>query len=121
MSKWLGMLLLLVAHPAPGAIAQTQLETSLNSGMKGALGDNPLTSAQQVVVDNYRSQLLTLLREQLDWARFEPEAIDAYASTFAGQAMIEKMPGLIPRPQLLQREMVEKLKETASTSDSPKH
>lgn len=103
------------------------------------------TAEQQKVIDDFRDQVTAVMMEELDWTKIEPVVIDAYAHTFSqrevdamtafyrtpeGGAILEKMPqltvqtsllmqqrmrDLLPRLQVMQGEMIDRLKATRTS------
>jgi hypothetical protein len=113
----------------------------MENSMKQALSGQPVTPAQQVVLDDMRKQMGALLKEELAWEVFEPLMIDVYLNTFteeevqgmlqfyrspAGRAVVTKMPAVMqasmqavqgpiaamqPKMRKLQEDTVRKLME----------
>lgn len=118
-----------------------QMDLIMENSMKQALSGQPVTPAQQVVLDDMRKQMGALLKEELAWEVFEPLMIDVYLNTFteeevqgmlqfykspAGRAVVTKMPAVMqasmqavqgpiaamqPKLRKLQEDTVRKLME----------
>jgi len=129
-----------------------QMDATLEPMMKQAMGGQQPTQREQQIVDEARARIQALTREQLQWENFEPMMIHVYQSSFsqkevdamkafysspAGQAVIAKMPlvmqqamqsmqqsmaGIIPRIQQIKTDMAEQLKAeraAAGTASAP--
>lgn len=117
-----------------------QLEESMNTGIRMALGERKPTPKQQQAIDNMKKKMLVVMRDELAWERMEPLYIRIYRDSLseeevagmldfyrtpAGQALIRKMPlmmqkimpeiqGLMgsamPKMQQVQREFMAEMK-----------
>ena len=136
---------LMVAMQSPKLLdsIHSQVDASLEAGMKAGIGDAKMTANQRKIVDDVRVKVSALLHDELSWERFEPLLIDAYRQTFSqrevdgmlafyrsetGQAVIGKMPrvmeitmkrtqdmvaGMNPKIQKIVAEMAEAIKADA--------
>ena len=141
---------LMVAMQSPKLLdsIQSQVDASLEAGMRAGIGDAKMTPNQRKIVDDVRAKVSALLHEELSWERFEPLLIDAYRQTFsqrevdgmlafyrseAGQAVISKMPRVMeitmkrtqdmvasmnPRIQRIVAEMAEAIKADAAQAST---
>ena len=88
-----------------------EIDGMMEQGMKEALGGKQVNAEQQKIIDEFRADLVEVLRAEMSWDKLEPEYIRLYRETFsqfevdgmiafyksdAGKAMIEKMPRLMP-------------------------
>jgi hypothetical protein len=84
-----------------------QADSMMQSGLQQQLGNMQINAEQQRIFDDYRSQLLVMLRQAISWEILEPATMDIYRKNFtqqeindllvfyrseAGQAIIHKMP-----------------------------
>jgi uncharacterized protein len=84
-----------------------QLDRQMNAGIRIALGERKPTEKQQRAIDNMKSKMLVVMRDELAWERMEPLYIRIYRESLsedevagmlnfyrtpAGQALIRKMP-----------------------------
>lgn len=85
----------------------TQLDSMMEASLQQSLAGQPVTPRQQVIIDDMRKEMLTLMKDEISWAIYEPMVIDIYRNTFseseiqgmlqfyrspAGEAVINKMP-----------------------------
>ncbi|HEU0186301.1 MAG TPA: DUF2059 domain-containing protein [Gallionellaceae bacterium] len=117
-----------------------QVDAMMQASMQQALAGQPVTPEQQKILDQMRTKMLALLKEQLSWDSLEPMMMDIYQKTFteqevqgmvdfyktdAGKAVIAKMPlvmqhtmqamqqrmgQMMPKMQQLQQETLAQLK-----------
>lgn len=84
-----------------------QIDKMMQTTMRAQLQGHDITPSQQAIIDDMRSQMLTLFSDQLKWEKFEPKVVDIYQKTFsqnevdgmiafyaspAGQAVVSKLP-----------------------------
>lgn len=84
-----------------------QIDSMMEGSMKQATAGHPLNAEQAKIMDDMRTKMMALLREQMDWKSFEPIMIDIYRKSFteqevrsmltfyqspAGKSVIAKMP-----------------------------
>jgi uncharacterized protein len=126
-----------------------QMDANFASTLKQAMGEQQLSEREQQITDDAHAKIRALLREQLQWASFEPMMVRVYQNTFSqkdidgmkafyssptGQAVIAKMPlavqqtmqsmqqrtaGLIPQIKQIQKDMLAQLKEARGTESAP--
>jgi len=117
-----------------------QVDAMMQRSMKQALAGQTLTADQQRIMDNMRTKMIALFREDMKWETLEPMFIDVYKQSFTqkevdgmldfyksepGQAVIAKMPlvmqntmqamqgrmaVLLPKLQQLQQDAIAELK-----------
>jgi hypothetical protein len=122
-----------------------QMDTMMQNAMKQSMETSELTPEQQVIIDDMRTKLMALVRDELKWELVEPQYLEIYRRSFteqevvgmldfyrsiAGQAMITKMPlvmqesidmaqrhmsKLIPKLQQLQKETLEQISVCCAT------
>jgi uncharacterized protein len=109
-----------------------QLQGMMQNSMQQALQGKAPTPEQQQVFDKMQTSVMSIYKEQMDWAHMEPMYIRIYQSTFtqseidgmlvfyrsaAGQAMVKKMPlavqNTMTEMQKLVGPMVQKIQEAA--------
>lgn len=100
-----------------------QLDTAMRDSMAQALGDTQLTDAQRQILDEMRESIVTLMTNEMSWARYEPLLLNVYRQSFtqpevdgmlafyrsdAGRAVIAKMPTVMQNTmQLVQQQMAQ--------------
>ena len=98
-----------------------QMDTMMQNSMKQAVGAKTLTPDEQAVMDDMRTKVVALIRDDMSWEILEPEFLDIYRSSFTeeevvgmldfyrsepGQALITKMPIVMQRSmEMTQRRM----------------
>lgn len=117
-----------------------QVDAMMQRSMKQALAGQTLTADQQRIMDNMRTKMIALFREDMKWETLEPMFIDIYKQSFSqkevdgmldfyksepGQAVIAKMPlvmqntmqamqgrmaVMLPKLQRLQQDAIAELK-----------
>jgi hypothetical protein len=117
-----------------------QVDAMMQRSMKQALAGQTLTADQQRIMDNMRTKMIALFREDMKWETLEPMFIDIYKQSFTqqevdgmldfyrsepGQAVIAKMPlvmqntmqamqgrmaVMLPKLQQLQQDAIAELK-----------
>ncbi len=132
-------------------VMSTRLDESFDAGVKAALGDRQPPPELQAILDEQKAKLIALLREYLDWSRFEPMMIEVYSDTFSqrevdamvafyrtpeGRSMLEKLPlvtqksmqlaqarmrDLTPRVAEIQRETLARLKALEDGAKAPQN
>ena len=128
--------------------SMAQVDSMMHQVMDRALAGNQPTTRQQQIVEDFRTKVMALYKDELKWETFEPMMIGVYQSSFtqhevdgmtafyrskAGKAVIAKMPtvlqetmqvmrghmsALMPKVQELQTQMREQL-QAAKESDAP--
>jgi len=88
-----------------------EIDGLMEQSMKEALGGKQVNAEQQKIIDEFRADVVEVLRTEMSWDKLEPDYIRMYRETFtqfevdgmiafyksdAGKAMIEKMPRLMP-------------------------
>jgi uncharacterized protein len=112
------------------------VEASMDMTMRQLLGDQKLTAAQQKQMEEVRTKVVAIMREELSWEFLESMMMEVYTKTFtqdevdgmlafyaspAGRSVITKMPiamqhsmevmqqrmtTMIPKLQQMQKEMI---------------
>jgi hypothetical protein len=128
----------------------TQIDGTVRASMQQAFAGQQPTPKQQKIMETLGRNIAALVKEELNWASFEPMMIEVYRNTFsqhevdgmltfyrseAGQAVIAKLPTamqqtmtsmqshvktLTPRIVQLQRDMAAQLK-AAGEPEQPAH
>ena len=77
-----------------------------------AYGEKPVTPAEQQQIDSTITKVMALMQDEMSWAKMKPQYVRLYVETFdqdevdgllafyatpAGQAMINKMPIVMPK------------------------
>jgi hypothetical protein len=85
----------------------TQIDATVRASMQQAFAGQQPTPKQQKIMDELGRNIAALVKEELNWATFEPMMIEVYRNTFsqhevdgmltfyrseAGQAVIAKLP-----------------------------
>jgi len=88
-----------------------EIDGMMEQSMKDALGAKQLNAEQQKITDEFRADIMEVMRAELSWDKLEPEYLRLYQETFtqfevdgmiafyksdSGKAMVEKMPRLMP-------------------------
>lgn len=162
--KWIGILLgwmlaysVVAATPSDTSLkellevtdARKGLDTSLeqtehmmHSVMAKSLEGKPVTPAQQEAINRMQSKVLAVLKEEMNWTKFEPVLVDIYRQSLTqeevdgalnfyrsdvGRSMTQKMPlimqnsmqavqnlmlSMMPRLAKIQEELQAELKAT---------
>lgn len=122
--------------------ALSKVDGSMQAFFRKRMEGRKLTDEQQKLLDDMRTKILQIVREELNWADMEPVYIEMYRKNFtqgevdgmlafyrtsAGQALITKLPGvlqqtlqvtqnkmqtMLPRLMAVQKETAEKLEAT---------
>jgi len=128
----------------------TQIDATVRTSMQQAFAGQQPTPKQQKIMDELGRNIAALVKEELNWATFEPMMIEVYRNTFsqhevdgmltfyrseAGQAVIAKLPTamqqtmtsmqshvktLTPRIVQLERDVAAQLK-AAGEPEQPTH
>jgi hypothetical protein len=128
----------------------TQIDATVRASMQQAFAGQQPTPKQQKIMDELGRNIASLVKEELNWATFEPMMIEVYRNTFsqlevdgmltfyrseAGQAVIAKLPAamqqtmtsmqshvktLTPKIVQLERDMAAQLK-AAGEPGQPTH
>jgi hypothetical protein len=85
----------------------TQINTTIHASMRQAMQGKPLNAEQQQIMDDWGSELVALMRHELDWQTMQPMMVEVYRANFnqeevdgmlkfyrspTGQSMISKLP-----------------------------
>ena len=85
----------------------SQIDRMIKGGMQQALAGKPASVEQQKIIDDMQAKMIALLRDEMQWEKWEPTFIDIYKQSFtqteldgmlkfyktpAGRALIVKMP-----------------------------
>ena len=127
----------------------TQMDASMRAGMGAALRGQPLSPDQQKIIDQMRSRVLALVKDELNWPSMQPAMVEVYRNTFSqhevddmlkfygsatGQAVVAKLPlamqratdsmrqrirDLAPKIAQLQKEAMSQLKAASDSPQSP--
>lgn len=122
----------------------SQMDANLREALERATGGRPLNERQQQLHAEMRAKIQGMLKDELTWARLEPQMVEVYRSTFTpgeidamlkfygspgGQAVVAKLPratqqmmqltqervrALVPRIVELQRETAQRIKDAAA-------
>ena len=117
-----------------------QVDAMMQRSMEQALAGQALSADQQKIMDNMRTKMIALFRENMKWETLEPMFVDIYKQSFTqkevdgmldfyksepGQAVIAKMPlvmqntmqamqgrmaVMLPKLQQLQQDAIAELK-----------
>jgi hypothetical protein len=112
--------------------------------MQQALGQKPMTPAQNAIMEDMRVKMIAIINQQMSWEKLEPSLLDIYRKTFTqkevdgmlvfyrsdvGKAVVAKLPQammssmqmaqgrmstLLPQIQQLGKDTAEKLKAAES-------
>ena len=121
----------------------TQIDAMVHTQTMQALGGEPLTDAQKLVLSEMNTKMFSLFKDEMSWSAMEPAFIETYKQNFsdaevqgmvafykspAGQALLKKMPVvmqasmkiaqsrmavLMPKLKDLQQESIARLKEVS--------
>lgn len=126
--------------------AMSNLDDFMQKGMEQALqAEGPaLNAQQQQIIDQYRTDTVSVIKDELAWSKVEPEMVSAYVKTFSqkevndlvtfysspsGQSVANKLPlvsrqmtadlqqrmlPLIQKIKQAQRDMMTRLKAAAT-------
>jgi hypothetical protein len=119
---------------------QSQIDSMMKASMQQALGQKPMTPAQNAIMDDMRVKMVAIINQQMSWEMLEPSLVEIYRKTFTqkevdgmlvfyrsdvGKAVVGKLPQammssmqmaqgrmstLLPQIQQLGRDTAEKLK-----------
>jgi hypothetical protein len=128
----------------------TQIDATVRASMEQAFAGQQPTAKQQKIMETLGRNIAALVKQELNWATFEPLMIEVYRNTFsqhevdgmltfyrseAGQAVIAKLPAamqqtmtsmqshvktLTPKIVQLERDMAAQLK-AAGEPEQPTH
>lgn len=99
----------------------SQIDSSMQLGMKQALAGNTPTGEQQAVLDEMRQKIVALMQQEMRWDVLEPKFIAVYRQSFteqevagmlafyktpAGQAVITKMPLVMQHTMATMQELM---------------
>jgi len=126
-----------------------QIDASARATMLQATAGEPLSEEQERILGDMQARLMSLMREELNWAGLEPMMIEVYRDSFtqkevdgmlkfyrsdSGQAVIGKMPlvmqgmmqkmqgrmqSLTPRVAQLEKDAIAQLRAAARNSPPP--
>jgi uncharacterized protein len=126
----------------------SQMDANMQRGMEEALKGKAVSPAQQTIIDDMRTKMAEIFKEELSWENIEPVIVDVYRKTFTqkevngmltfyhsavGKTMVAKMPqvlnasseamrsrisALVPKLQELQRNTAHKL-EASEVLEAP--
>ncbi len=98
-----------------------QMDQMMHASIRESLQGQTLNAEQQQIIDDMGSELVGLMKENLDWTILEPQMVEVYRKTFTrqevdgmltfyrsptGQAVIDKMPATVKQMmQLTQQRM----------------
>ena len=107
-----------------------KMDLHLKTSMEQGMGNIELSTRERQVLDKTRAKMVSLMTEQLDWAKMEPDFVHIYVDSFtqdevngmitfyksdAGRAVTQKMPIVMQHTmalmQKMQLEMMPKLQE----------
>jgi hypothetical protein len=107
-----------------------QVDAGMQAGMQQALKGETLDADQRAVIDDMRTKIVAMFKEQYNWSKMEPLFIDIYRKSFtqsevdgmiafysspAGQAVITKMPLVMQNSmQMVQQQMGPMLEKMAA-------
>jgi hypothetical protein len=125
-------------------MVMAQMDANLREGLERATGGRTLNAEQQKLHDDMRAKIEAMLKDELNWARLEPQMVEVYRSTFtpaeidgmvkfysspSGKAVVAKLPQathqmmqltqervrtLVPRIVELQKETAQKIRDAAT-------
>ena len=102
----------------------TQIEGTVHASVQQALAGQRPNPQQKQILDDLGSRVLSLIREEVNWANLEPMMIEVYRNTFtqhevdgmlafyrsaAGQAMVSKLPAVTQQAMERMQERVRTL------------
>jgi hypothetical protein len=123
---------------------QSQIDSMMRLSMQQALGQKPMTPAQNAIMEDMRVKMIAIINQQMSWEKLEPSLLDIYRKTFTqkevdgmlvfyrsdvGKAVVAKLPQammssmqmaqgrmstLLPQIQQLGKDTAEKLKAAES-------
>ena len=100
---------------------RAQFDSLMNNAVQQALKGKTPTSSQQQAISKMKRRMITLMQGELEWKKLEPMYLRLYKESFteeevagmitfyktpAGQAVINKMPGLMQRTMLEVQKMM---------------
>lgn len=127
----------------------TQMDASIRAGMGQALRGQQITPEQQKIIDDMRTRIVALMKNDLNWPNMRPTMVEVYRNTFSqhevddmlkfygsptGQAVVAKLPlvmqratgsmrerigELTPKIAQLQRDAMAQLKASQDSSAAP--
>jgi hypothetical protein len=98
-----------------------QADTYLRASMEQTLGGHQPSADEQAILDDLRTQSITVLRQAMQWPTLEPRFIEIYQASFsqtevdgmlafyrstAGKAVIARMPDAMQRTMMVMQELV---------------
>ncbi len=123
-----------------------KMDSMMQMASQQALGGQTITPEQQKIIDDSRTKMISLFKDEMKWETIEPTLVDIYEQSFtqqeldgmlafykspAGQAVIAKMPvvmqnsmlamqkqlaTVMPKMQQLQKDMIAQLKAAKKSS-----
>ena len=63
--------------------AMNNMDTFMQKGMEQAREGQALNAKQQQILDQYRTDMLNAIKDELAWSKIEPEIVATYAKTFS--------------------------------------
>jgi hypothetical protein len=99
----------------------TQMDASMRLGMGAALRGQEVTPDQQKIIDEMRTKVLVLVKDDLNWPSMRPTMVQVYRNTFSqrevddmlkfygspsGQAVVAKLPLAMQRATDSMRERI---------------
>ena len=123
---------------------QSQIDSMMKLSMQQALGQKPMTPAQNAIMEDMRVKMIAIINQQMSWEKLEPSLLEIYRKTFTqkevdgmlvfyrsdvGKAVVAKLPQammssmqmaqgrmstLLPQIQQLGKDTAEKLKAAES-------
>ena len=94
---------------------RAQFDSIMNNAVQQALKGKTPSASQQLAISKMKRRMITLMQGELEWKKLEPMYLSIYKESFteeevagmitfyktpAGQAVINKMPGLMQRTML---------------------
>ena len=123
---------------------QSQIDSMMKLSMQQALGQKPMSPAQNAIMEDMRVKMIAIINQQMSWEKLEPSLLEIYRKTFTqkevdgmlvfyrsdvGKAVVAKLPQammssmqmaqgrmstLLPQIQQLGKDTAEKLKAAES-------
>ncbi|MGE0804789.1 MAG: DUF2059 domain-containing protein [Burkholderiaceae bacterium] len=96
--------------------AHQQADQVMRQMLQQQLGNRPMNARERQAFDNYRSNFMNVMREEMAWSRVKPMYIELYRSTFSqadidgllefyrsptGRVFVDKMPALMQRMSMM--------------------
>lgn len=101
-----------------------QIDAMMRSSMQKESAKLELNAAQQRILEEREARLITILKQELNYAALEPKMVDLYRNAFtesemknmlefyrtpAGKAVIDKMPIVVQQVMQLAKEMMDRM------------